>query len=74
MAAQHRRLRLRDDPNITQYVVDGRATGNKLGIGSYGSVEEVRTVYSYYSGHGTINDSCAGILLKTGDRSTVSEG
>ena len=32
---------LQNDPNITRFVVEGSATGRQLGIGSYGSVEEV---------------------------------
>ena len=32
---------LQNDPNIARFVVEGAATGKHLGIGSYGSVEEV---------------------------------
>ena len=32
---------LRNDPNIAHFVVEGGATGRQLGVGSYGSVEEV---------------------------------
>ena len=40
---QRQRLRaVRDDPNLARFVVEGRATGETLGTGSYGSVEEVR--------------------------------
>ena len=39
---QRQRLRtLRDNRQLARFVVDGRATGKKLGNGSYGSVEEV---------------------------------
>ena len=42
MALVHRRLRgLRNDPRISQLIVEGEATGKHLGKGSYGSVEEV---------------------------------
>ena len=30
-----------NDPNIARFVVEGTTTGSQLGIGSYGSVEEV---------------------------------
>ena len=40
---QRQRLRaVRNDPNLARFVVEGRATGETLGTGSYGSVEEVR--------------------------------
>ena len=32
---------LQNDPNLGCFVVEGVATGRQLGIGSYGSVEEV---------------------------------
>ena len=32
---------LQNDPDIVRFVVEGTATGRQLGIGSYGSVEEV---------------------------------
>ena len=32
---------LQNDPNLGRFVVEGVATGRQLGIGSYGSVEEV---------------------------------
>lgn len=38
---QERLHGLQNDPNLTRYVVEGRATGRQLGTGSYGSVEEV---------------------------------
>ena len=39
---QSQRLQaLRNDRNLARFVVEGRATGNQLGTGSYGSVEEV---------------------------------
>ena len=33
---------LQNDPNIARFMVEGTATGKQLGVGSYGSVEEVR--------------------------------
>ena len=39
--AQGRHLALQNDPNIARFVVEGTATNRQLGIGSYGSVEEV---------------------------------
>ena len=42
IAMEQRRFQfLRNDPNIAHFVVEGDATGRQLGIGSYGSVEEV---------------------------------
>ena len=39
---QRQRLRaLRNDPNLARFVVEGVTTGNQLGTGSYGAVEEV---------------------------------
>ena len=39
---QSQRLRaLRDDRHLARFVLQGRATGKRLGTGSYGSVEEV---------------------------------
>lgn len=43
--AQRQRQRLaalRNDPQLARFVVQGRPTGKALGVGSYGSVEEVR--------------------------------
>ena len=34
-------LQFQNDPNIARFVVEGITTGRQLGIGSYGSVEEV---------------------------------
>ena len=39
-----RRQALKESPDLARFVVMGTATGRELGIGSYGSVEEV-----YYS-------------------------
>ena len=39
--AMARQLGLRNDQNLARYVIEGRSTGNQLGTGSYGSVEEV---------------------------------
>ena len=39
--AQRRFQALQNDPNIARFVVEGTTTGRQLGIGSYGSVEEV---------------------------------
>ena len=39
--AQRRFEALQNDPNIARFVVEGTTTGRQLGIGSYGSVEEV---------------------------------
>jgi hypothetical protein len=39
--AQSRYLALQNNPNIARFMVEGIATGRQLGIGSYGSVEEV---------------------------------
>ena len=38
---RQRLLALRNDPQLTRFVVEGRTTGKALGVGSYGSVEEV---------------------------------
>ena len=39
---QRQRLRaLRGNPNLSHFVIEGKATGKQLGTGSYGSVEEV---------------------------------
>ena len=39
---QRQRLRaLREDRHLAHFIIEGRATGKQLGIGSYGSVEEV---------------------------------
>ena len=39
---QRQRLRaLRNNRQLSRFVVEGRATGKQLGTGSYGSVEEV---------------------------------
>ena len=35
---------LQNDPNIARFVLEGTAIGRQLGIGSYGSVEEVATM------------------------------
>ena len=42
--AQRRFQFLQNDPNISPFVVEGIATGRQLGVGSYGSVEEVYIV------------------------------
>ena len=43
MARQRQRLLgLQNDPQLARFVVDGRASGKTLGVGSYGSVEEVK--------------------------------
>ena len=39
--AQRRFQVIQNDPNIARFVVEGTTTGRQLGIGSYGSVEEV---------------------------------
>ena len=39
--AQRRLETLQNDPSIARFVVEGITTGRQLGIGSYGSVEEV---------------------------------
>ena len=43
MAVLRRQLRaLQNDPNLGQFILrDVRPTGRQLGVGSYGSVEEV---------------------------------
>ena len=42
MAQRHVQFHvLHTDPNFARFVVEGTATGRQLGIGSYGSVEEV---------------------------------
>lgn len=44
MAALQRRrslVTIRDDPSLARFVMEGKATGKRLGVGSYGSVEEV---------------------------------
>ena len=43
---QRRRLRaLRDNRDLARFTVAGRATGKQLGTGSYGSVEEVNSIW-----------------------------
>ena len=32
---------LQNHPNLSRFIVEGRATGKQLGTGSYGSVEEL---------------------------------
>ena len=39
--AQRRYEALQNDPSIARFVMEGVTTGSQLGIGSYGSVEEV---------------------------------
>ena len=39
--AQRRFQVFQNDPNIARFVVEGTSTGRQLGVGSYGSVEEV---------------------------------
>ena len=39
--SQHRVRSLRNDQNLSRFVVEGRSTGRQLGTGSYGTVEEV---------------------------------
>ena len=39
--AQRQFETIQNDPNIARFVVEGTTTGRQLGIGSYGSVEEV---------------------------------
>ena len=42
---QRQRLRaLRNNRQLSRFVVEGRATGKQLGTGSYGSVEEVGVI------------------------------
>ena len=41
MMARQQRLHLRDNQDLARFVIDGEANGRQLGIGSYGSVEEV---------------------------------
>ena len=38
---------LRHNHHLARFVVEGRATGEHLGTGSYGSVEEVRSLANY---------------------------
>ena len=42
---RQRLVALRNDPQLARFVVEGRPTGKALGVGSYGSVEEVRLTY-----------------------------
>ena len=47
MAEQQQRQRLRalrNNRQLSRFVVEGRATGKQLGTGSYGSVEEVGVI------------------------------
>ena len=39
--AQRQFQALQNEPNIAHFLVEGTTTGRQLGIGSYGSVEEV---------------------------------
>ena len=42
---QRQRLRaLRNNHQLSRFVVEGRVTGKQLGTGSYGSVEEVGVI------------------------------
>ena len=41
MANQEGRHQIQHHPNLSRFMVEGRATGKQLGTGSYGSVEEV---------------------------------
>ena len=41
MAAPRRFQVFQNDPNIARFVVEGTTTDSQLGVGSYGSVEEV---------------------------------
>ena len=41
LSRQEIQVQFRSDQNFVNFVVDGKATGKKLGCGSYGSVEEV---------------------------------
>ena len=41
---------LQNDRNIAHFIVEGTATGRQLGIGSYGSVEEVYSTMVAISG------------------------
>ena len=45
---RQRLLALRNDPQLARFVVEGRATGKTLGVGSYGSVEEVRLTSEHH--------------------------
>ena len=45
MAQRQRQRALWDDPNLARFVVEGVPTGNQLGTGSYGAVEEVLEGY-----------------------------
>ena len=44
MAAPRRFQVFQNDPNIARFVVEGTTTDSQLGIGSYGSVEEVYSI------------------------------
>ena len=39
--AGRERYHVQNHPNLSRFIVEGRATGKQLGTGSYGSVEEV---------------------------------
>ena len=39
---------LHDDENLRHFVIEARSTGRKLGVGAYGTVEEVQLTFNIF--------------------------